>query len=237
VQPFATTVHHDAIPEDSRLEFGLEVIGTDSNGEHIEDQGTFAHTCYMRLEQEVKQRVGCAIAAYALDLVQHLMEIKAERDEANKACDQDAPPVLPRELVLLRTGAFIETVLNKYREHVSSFWSEEDVEQIELDHMALVKSYKSNLIVKAAIDKCDNKTSFNDAWAAVGGGHMHLQRFCGGLASAFANTTSIESDFSILKWEMDEFRTSMMHLSLEGIFQAKQRRILSSAGSIGPIPT
>ena len=29
----------------------------------------------------------------------------------------------------------------------------------------------------------------------------HLWMFCGGLANAFANTTSLESDFSIVKWE------------------------------------
>jgi hypothetical protein len=44
----------------------------------------------------------------------------------------------------------------------------------------------------------------------------------------FANTTSVESDFSILKWEMDEFRTSLMHLSLEGVFQSKQMAFLRS---------
>jgi len=38
---------------------------------------------------------------------------------------------------------------------------------------------------------------------------------------AVANTTAVESDFSIFKWEMDEFRTCLMHLSLEGIFQTK----------------
>jgi hypothetical protein len=48
------------------------------------------------------------------------------------------------------------------------------------------------------------------------------------LATVFANTTSVESDFSILKWEMDENRTSLMHLSLEGIFQAKQRSMLQA---------
>jgi hypothetical protein len=45
-----------------------------------------------------------------------------------------------------------------------------------------------------------------------------LRAFLGGLATAFANTTAVEPDFSILKWEMDEFRTCVMHLSLEGIF-------------------
>jgi hypothetical protein len=46
------------------------------------------------------------------------------------------------------------------------------------------------------------------------------------LANAFTNTTSVESDFSILKWEKDDFRHSMMNLTLEGTFQAKQRRVV-----------
>jgi len=54
----------------------------------------------------------------------------------------------------------------------------------------------------------------------------HLRMFCGGLANVFANTTSAKSDFSILKWEKYDFRQSMMNLTLEGIFQAKQRRVV-----------
>jgi hypothetical protein len=50
-----------------------------------------------------------------------------------------------------------------------------------------------------------------------------LRAFCGSLATVFPNTTAVESDFSILKWEMDEFHTALMHLSLEGKFQAEQR--------------
>ena len=49
---------------------------------------------------------------------------------------------------------------------------------------------------------------------------------CGGLGSAFANTASVESDFNILKWEKDDFQQSMMDLTLEGIFQTKQRSIV-----------
>ncbi len=55
-----------------------------------------------------------------------------------------------------------------------------------------------------------------------------LRAFFDGLATTFTKTTAIESDFSIFKWEMDEFRTYLMHLSLEGIFQTKQRPILQS---------
>jgi hypothetical protein len=48
------------------------------------------------------------------------------------------------------------------------------------------------------------------------------------MATMFANMTSIESNFSILKWEMDTNRMTLMHLSLEGIFQAKQHALLQS---------
>jgi len=43
---------------------------------------------------------------------------------------------------------------------------------------------------------------------------------------------SIELDFSIFKWELDEFHKSLLDLSLEGIFQAKQFEMLDSIGCI-----
>jgi hypothetical protein len=38
----------------------------------------------------------------------------------------------------------------------------------------------------------------------------------------FPKTTSVESDFSILKWEKDDNRASMIDLMLERIFQCNQ---------------
>jgi len=66
---------------------------------------------------------------------------------------------------------------------------------------------------------------FQDAWDMVLR-FKRLQSFCGSLASVFPNTTSVESDFSIYQWEVDEFRSSLMHLSLEGVMQTKQRVVL-----------
>ena len=44
----------------------------------------------------------------------------------------------------------------------------------------------------------------------------------------FANTTSMGSDFSKLKWEKDKYYLLMMDLSLEGIIQSKQHKLLKS---------
>jgi hypothetical protein len=81
-------------------------------------------------------------------------------------------------------------------------------------------------VLSNAIDQHDIRTFFIDAWDDAPGCFEALRSFCGGLASAFANTTSVESDFCILKWEMNPNHTFLMHLSLEGIFQTKQRAIL-----------
>lgn len=49
-----------------------------------------------------------------------------------------------------------------------------------------------------------------------------------GLAIVFHNSTSVEGDFSIAKWEHDPTRLSLANLSLEGIFQCKQTELLRS---------
>lgn len=54
-----------------------------------------------------------------------------------------------------------------------------------------------------------------------------LRDFCGGIATIFPNTASVESDFSILGWEKDEYRMSLTDLSLEGIMQCKQFDLLT----------
>jgi hypothetical protein len=94
--------------------------------------------------------------------------------------------------------------------------------KIEVEHHELLKLYASDIVLRGIIDKHNDMTTFNDAWDCVLGQFEHLRSFCDGLATVLANTTSIESDFSILKWEMDDNRIALMHLSLEGIFQAKQ---------------
>ena len=58
--------------------------------------------------------------------------------------------------------------------------------------------YKEDVALRDVIDKHSVETSFNDAWDCIP--RMKLPRsFCGGIAAAFPNTTSVESDFSISK--------------------------------------
>ena len=46
--------------------------------------------------------------------------------------------------------------------------------------------------------------------------------FSGGLATVFPGTAEVESDFSVLKYEKNSFRTRSLDLMLEGIMHCKQ---------------
>ncbi len=113
-------------------------------------------------------------------------------------------------------------MLNIYRPCLDRFWSEEDIDEIEVEQRDLIKRYNNDQHIEQIINSYKHTVSFNEAWDKIGVPFNRLRQFCGGLATAFPNTTSVESDFSILKWEKDDNRSSMTDLTLEGIFQCKQ---------------
>jgi hypothetical protein len=133
---------------------------------------------------------------------------------------------------------FIEHVLGPRHEMMIKAWGEELVDLIEQEHCALVEVVHGSVPLKRIIDSHSFQTMFNDAWDALPAQPAlnHLRLFCGGLASAFANTTCVESDFSILKCKKDAYHTCLMALSLEGVFQMKQMGTIGEMlGLLNPV--
>jgi hypothetical protein len=132
------------------------------------------------------------------------------------------PPVVPHELVKVAPRQFILDVLNIYKPRLDRFWSKEEIDEIEAEQHNLIRRYNNDQHIKQIIDSYKHTVSFNEVWDKIGVPFNQLRQFCSGLATAFPNTTSIESDFSILKWEKDDNHSSMTDPTLEGIFQCKQ---------------
>ena len=155
------------------------------------------------------------------------MCVQAKHDCNMLAADNIALPVMPRELVHLKPCDFIDNVLEKYQAQLVKSWPIEEIDCIEKDQQAFYNAYQREPHTQIIINNQNHTTFFNEGWDALGADRFGaLRMFCGGLGSDFANTASVESDFNILKWEKDDFRQSMMDLTLEGIFQTKQRRIV-----------
>lgn len=72
------------------------------------------------------------------------------------------------------------------------------------------------------LDAFDVSTPFDEAWRSVQSQFPKLCKFAGGLATVYPGTTRVDSDYSIIGWEKNEYRTALMDLSLEGVMHAKQ---------------
>ena len=80
-----------------------------------------------------------------------------------------------------------------------------------------------------AILKSRNATSFEDGWKCIGSGRFGDSKvFCGSLATVYPGTATVESDFSVVNFEKNQYRNRIIELSLEGILHAKQYTTISS---------
>jgi hypothetical protein len=62
----------------------------------------------------------------------------------------------------------------------------------------------------------------------VGQRYAELRQFCAGISINFPGISTVESDFSVLNWECDEFRSSLTDFYLEDVMQCKQFKQLQS---------
>ncbi len=192
----------------------------------LRSQRSWARDMFLVLDAANQTSILKEIAHFELRLLQGISAIQAKRDSNNEAALDLALLVMPFQLVEMAPCDFIDSVLDPYRSQLAKFWPDENIDLIEQHQQEFFNAYKREPGSKLLIDKHDHTTFFNTGWDDLKGQFEHLQMFCGGLANAFANITSVESDFSILKWEKYDFRQSMMNLTLDGIFQAKQRRVV-----------
>ena len=195
----------------------------------LESLGMHSRQTLQTLDDELHRKVLHSIDYLTISIVEGIINIQAERNERNNA-DDDLPPVLPHELVKLSTSDFGKKIVDIHLQQLRHSWNERTIAEIEIQHRQLSIAYRQEPALKSALDKYSEEVSiksFDTAWAIVEGRFEILRDFCGGIATVFPNTASVESDFSILGWEKDRYRLSITDLSLEGIMHCKQYEVLS----------
>jgi hypothetical protein len=118
--------------------------------------------------------------------------------------------------------------LQCHRERLDYTFSNEDIDTIGRQHKALYDSYHRQPGVKSSIDSFDDSAAYRDAWIGLQNTYPLLERFVGGLATIFPVTSTVESDFSVVKYEKNKNRMSLTDAILEGILHARQYRRLHS---------
>jgi hypothetical protein len=99
---------------------------------------------------------------------------------------------------------------------------------MEKEHRSLRDRYIRDPLLKDMLDSMKDTIGYRDAWESLQSQFPKLCDFSSGLATIYPGTTRVESDFSILGWEKDEYRSALMNFSLEGIMREKQFKALQS---------
>ena len=217
-----------AMPQRFRCTHGRWSVSYENIVSFLQGLGMYTRHALQCLPDEIHHKVVRSVGELAVHLVEGIVNIQAERSDRNNAAD-DLPPVLPHELVKIPPGVYGATVIDPHILQLRHSWTEHDIGEIETEHRQLHIAYREEPALKSALDSYENTgiTSFETGWAIVEGRFDILRDFCGGIATVFANTASVESDFSIVGCEKDVYRLSLTDLSLEGIMQCKQFELLS----------
>jgi hypothetical protein len=210
--------------------------------EFFANQTTIVTEYLNALSDSEKSAVFHDLGNFILTILYGFSQCEAMRDSNNNPCQKLPPAVLPQELVKLKYSQWKRDIFAPNKPRFSQFWNESELEQVETQMQDLLKDYNySNPVLKKIVDQLGEKDSFEKCWSAIENFdgkieesqvkvnphstyYYWLRMFSGSLACALPNTATVESDFSILKWEKDCHRSSLSDLSLEGIFQAKQRK-------------
>jgi hypothetical protein len=155
--------------------------------------------------------------------VDGIIAVVAERTENNEAYIDAAPDVLPHQLVRILPRDFC-AFLQRHRERLDYTFSNEEIETIGRHHLALYDSYHRQPDLKSSIDSFDDSAAYRDAWIGLQNMYPLLERFVGVLATIFPGTSTVESDFLVVKYEKNKNRMSLTDTSLEGILHAMQYR-------------
>ena len=114
-------------------------------------------------------------------------------------------------------------ILQQHDSRLKRCFSSEQIKQIDQEFSALHRAYRQEPELKNVLDVMKSKAvSFEDAWAPLCSRFKMLKEFCGGLATVLPNTATVESDFSRLSLEKNEYRKALTDFSLEGVLHSKQ---------------
>ncbi len=193
----------------------------------MEDLGMFIKDRLSAMDSEHRETLLRLSASAILELVDGIIAVVAERTEDNKAYIKVAPDVLPHQLVRILPRDFC-VYLQRHKEHLDYTFSNEEIENIGRQHKALCDSYRCQPDVKSSIDSFDNNAAYRDAWIGLHNTYPLLEKFVGGLATIFPDTSTIEGDFSVMKYEKNKNRMNLIDASLEGILHAKQYHCMHS---------
>ena len=178
---------------------------------------------YKQIHEEAYNKLLERIAYLFLNLIQGIYVLSPERSAGNGAITVTSPPSMP--FALAESGAFnFSNILMEQMDRLQSTFTEYEIDSIEEQFSNFLTKYHNDPNFKRLVENTSDCKTFAEAWSWLYKEYPLLVTFVGGLATTFPGTSTVESDFSVIGWEKDEYRCSLSDLSLEGILHAKQKQ-------------
>jgi hypothetical protein len=193
----------------------------------INGLGSSVSVMFIGLAIEECDGICCAFGTLLVDLADGVCNISSERNGDILAAATSFPPILPKEFAMMMPSSFVQVVI-RFRSRFEKAFGECYIDALEAEHRSLRDRYHRDPLLKDMLDSMKDTIGYNDAWVSLRSQLPKLCEFSSGLATINPGTTRVESDFSILGWEKDEYRPALMNFSLEGIMHAKQFMALQS---------
>jgi hypothetical protein len=193
----------------------------------IQDQGIFANQILDALEPKECTEVLDVDGKILMSIVNGLSSVEALCDETNDTSTDGMPPCFPHELLALKPRDVIQLVL-KFHDRSSVSLTQNSIDLIVDQHKKLLNAVGKEPRLQTALVRHSEQTNFSDDWKtpSIKDRFPELMELCGGLNFPFPNTTTIESNFLVFKWEKDLHRSNITPFSLEGILHCRQIRSL-----------
>ena len=199
---------------------GRFAVSFDDVSAFLEDLGLAVVDMLDNLSLLERNKVVRAFAKLFVGMVDGIARITPQKNNEG-AYGREFPPVLPHELASTR-GRDFTTLMREQRGRLRASMSETEVDKICEEHVQLVEAVGREIDLRELLQTFSSETGFEDGWKHLEERFPALCRFAGGLATIFPGTSTVESDFSLVKWERDEHRQHLSTLSLAGILHAKQ---------------
>jgi hypothetical protein len=171
---------------------------------------------------EVKNGIYESLSHAFIDLHIDIGLISASRDSQNEALYAEEQVIVPVELVNVTEHQFSELLRGHKGRMEAIGWDISAREKIFAEFKTL-RGHRNDAAFQEYVTRSSTtKFDFDELWDNLPWPLDDLRHFCATIATVFPNTASVESDFSVIGYEKNPYRSRLSDFSLESILHAKQ---------------
>ena len=126
----------------------------------------------------------------------------------------------------MKTLDFIKMINNQRIRFLKTYAISTIIDIVDNEMQQMKTLIANSVEVKNKLTRVEHD-SYEEAWKPISELYKNVKEFTAGLSCIFPGTAAVESDFSIIGYEKNDYRSNLTDFSLEGILHCKQFNLLN----------